>query len=68
MKTGKASRIRNEMINVVQQNIGMRIMRHARGAHVDDRDDEVERSGHRGDAEDLQADDPEIDVRPGLGL
>ena len=36
---------------------------HARRAHVDDRRDEVERRGQRRDAEDLQAEHPEVDVQ-----
>ena len=54
------------MIRVVQEKIGMRIMRHAGRAHVEDGDDEVEAAGHRGDAEDLQASTQKSTLRPGL--
>jgi hypothetical protein len=38
---------------------------HARRAHVEDRDDEVDGGHHRRDAEDLQAQEPEVDSGAG---
>ena len=39
---GIANSVRNATTVIIQTNTGMRIMRHARRAHVDDGDDEVD--------------------------
>ena len=58
---GKERTIRNDVTSVIQVNTGRRIIVMPGRAHVDDRDDEVQRRGDRGDAEELQAHHPEID-------
>ena len=65
---GKASTMRNCTTSVIQTNTGMRISVMPGAAHVEDRDDEVDAGQDRRDAQDLEAQHPEVDVGPGREL
>ena len=67
--TGRASSSRMAVMNSDQTVSGMRKQRHARRPHVDDRRDVVDRAHHGRDAEDEQADAPEVlaPVHAGVG-
>ena len=57
---GIANSVRNAMTSIIQTNTGMPHHRHAGRAHVEDRDEEVDRGRDRSDAEHDQADGPEV--------
>ena len=62
---GMANSSRNAVTSVIHTNTGMRSSVMPGRAQVEDGDDEVDRADRRGDAEELQAEDPEVDVVAG---
>ena len=68
MITGNAVIIRNEVTKRHPAEHRQPHHLHARRPQVEDRDEEVEPRRERRDAQDLQAEQPEVDVGPGREL